>query len=224
MSVFSYLRVSPKPDGKADPADSLDTQESACREYCQRAKLELTAAFRDSEVSARKTKLADRPAGAALLAAIKPRDTIVCYRLDRVFRDVVDGLQTLERWATADIILATADGQTFSVSKAAGWLAVVMQLVMAAYEPRATAERTSDAMQNHQRNGRLMSRRAPYGWDAVDGLLIANEAEQRIRDGANNMANNGRTTAQIADVLNEDGASMRSGQQWTARSVRRLLL
>ncbi len=230
MATYIYCRVSPKPDGKADPADSLDTQESACREYCQRAKLELTAAFRDSEVSARKTKLADRPAGAALLAAIKPRDTIICYRLDRVFRDLSDGADTLKAWIKPAISLHSASGQVYSLESPDGWLNAMMQLLLAAHEPILTAHRTSKAMLRYQANGRSMGSRAPYGYSSINGKLIPKPTEQAVLQRISQLDETfpgspliNDMASTIADVLNDEGVSMRSGKQWTAYHVARLL-
>lgn len=221
MSVYSYVRVSPKPDG---PSDSLDTQEQACREYCQRNTLDLTAVFRDSQVSARKTQLADRPGGSALLAALKPNDTVVVYRLDRMFRCCWEGELTLLQWAKQKITLADSFGQTYCLATANGWLAAMQQLLYASYEPMVTAERTSRAMLYHQANGRLMSRRPPYGYKLIDGSLQTDTDELATIKQALRLRCDGQTAKQIAAALNSFGQRRRDGALWSGQSVKRLLL
>ncbi len=222
MATYIYCRVSPKPDGKADPADSLDTQESACREYCQRAKLELTAAFRDSEVSARKTALEDRPAGKAIAAALEPGDTVVVYRLDRIFRCVSEGEQTLDQWAIDHItLIAAMGGQQYCLATSAGWLAAIMQLVFAALEPKVTAERTAAAMKAYQRNGRSMSHKPPYGYTQANGLLLEDHDEQATLAAARAAVLEHGGYKGAAHALNSMGHRRRNGKRWSAWMLKR---
>jgi putative DNA-invertase from lambdoid prophage Rac len=53
--------------------------------------------------------LADRPQGAVLLAAIKPGDTIITPKLDRMFRSALDALGVLGDLKKRDIALHMID-------------------------------------------------------------------------------------------------------------------
>ena len=67
--VAIYSRVSTEDQAEAQ---TIETQLSACRDYCLRAGYEVVEVFKDEGVSGA-TALADRPKGKALLEALEAR-------------------------------------------------------------------------------------------------------------------------------------------------------
>lgn len=229
---------------------------------CQFAGFELVAPpFADPLVSARKTALADRPGGRKLLTTLGYRfekcaccgvlkirspkrpavPVVVAYAIDRMFRDGADGIGWLERWARDGIRFYTAGGVIADAGTADGWLTATIQVVMAAYEPKKIAERTSHGSRRHQSQGRRMSKQPPYGWEIdphsaphknpphLPSGLRPNLAEQaaiaRIREltGQPEYQHENGTPRlhEIARVLEIEGYPARKGG-WKHTAVRRI--
>lgn len=93
MSVYGYCRVST--DRQANEGESLGVQERQLQGYVTMQGMKLDKVFVERGVSG-SIPLADRPEGAALLAAATAGDVIVSPKLDRVFRSALDALQQTE--------------------------------------------------------------------------------------------------------------------------------
>src|ERR1700761_2054818 len=92
MTVFGYCRVSTV--RQADEGESLEVQQRKISGYTEMEGMKVHHVFIERGVSGSKP-LADRPQGAALLPVIKPGDTIITPKLDRMFRSALDGLAVL---------------------------------------------------------------------------------------------------------------------------------
>ncbi len=94
MAVYGYARVSTS--RQAEDGESLDVQQRTITGYAMMQGLGLDRVFIERGVSGSKP-LADRPEGAALLAALRPGDAVVTAKLDRMFRSALDALDVLRR-------------------------------------------------------------------------------------------------------------------------------
>src|SRR5438093_2443791 len=108
--VAIYSRVST--DDQAE-AQTIETQLSACREYCLRAGHEVVEVFKDEGVSG-SVALADRPSGGALLEALEAKqfERVVMYQLDRLSRDNETGVPAylrLQRLGGVEFVLQRFD-------------------------------------------------------------------------------------------------------------------
>jgi hypothetical protein len=81
MATYGYVRVSTVK--QVDEGESLDVQQRTIAGYALMHGLTVDQTFIERGVSGSKL-LADRPQGAALLAAIRPGDTIITPKLDRM--------------------------------------------------------------------------------------------------------------------------------------------
>ena len=97
MKVALYARVSTD-DKNQEP----ETQLLQLRDYCQRQGWEVFDEFQDYAPAA---DLGKRVAWRMMLeqAAVKEFDLLLVFRLDRAFRSVLEGVQTLERLKAWDI-------------------------------------------------------------------------------------------------------------------------
>ena len=96
--------------------------------------------------------------------------------------------------------------------------------VASEYERRVIGKRTSTAMQNHQRSGRLMSRHAVYRWmvDPDDPKrTVKNPDEQRAIKAIVKMRSVGMGYRQIAKQC-EDLGFPRRGEFWHTSTVRKI--
>lgn len=224
MQAVAYTRFSPRPKTSTDGSESLETQEQLCRAYCQRTDLEIIKILYDPDTSARRSPLASRPEGAALEAWGAKTGHIVALRLDRLFRSVVDGVVTLDRWTRKGITLhlVAEGGQTLNTGTPTGWLAIVIRLVFGEFEARLISARTSEAMKRYQQDGKRMGGRPPYGWRAGDeGQLEPEPVEQETLAIMLENASYGPTA--IAAMLSDAGRPSRSGRPWNPEVVRRIL-
>jgi DNA invertase Pin-like site-specific DNA recombinase len=103
MTTHAYIRVSTTKQG-----ESVDAQNQLLQRYCSAKGLN-PSVWTDEGVSARLVPLAERAGGAALLAELEPGDIIVAKSLDRLFRNVIDGVSTIETWRQQDVTLHLVD-------------------------------------------------------------------------------------------------------------------
>lgn len=235
-SAIVYARYSPRPE---DTCESLDFQADFCKRYFDFHGIKVDRVIGDPDTSARLIPLIKRQGGRELIkltTGYKPEYTIVgAYRLDRLWRDVVDGNITLKLWQNHKVVchFAAEGGCSVNTTTATGRFLVNMLLAKAAYEPDLTSERTSAAMQRHMANGWSMGGTPPYGKchgpkkKAPNGVwritLIDEPTEQNIIAQIEGWREEGWTLRKIARYLNELNLPSRSGEEWTHVTVKRIL-
>ena len=222
--VAIYSRVST--DDQAE-AQTIETQLSACREYCLRAGHEVVEVFKDEGVSGA-TALADRPKGKALLAALEARaiDRVVIYCLDRLSRDNETGVpayNALHRLSGGHVEFVV---QSFD-DTIEGKLQFHIFLAIAEYERGVIRRRTSAGRRRRVEQGGWLSHYTPYGYDYFPGNgggLTVNPVEAEAVRLMFKLYRSGLPLRAIAARLNADGVPMkRGGKTWTPEQVRRLL-
>jgi DNA invertase Pin-like site-specific DNA recombinase len=162
--AVGYVRVST--DVQAQEGVSLDAQEARIRAYCTMAGLQLVELVREEGVSA-STPLVERAGGAELvrLMAAHGAGHVVALKLDRLFRDAADALNTTRAWDRAGVALHLVDmgGQTLNTASAMGRLFLTMSAAFAELERNLIAERTAAALAHKKSRGEAVSR-APRGF------------------------------------------------------------
>jgi hypothetical protein len=128
--VYGYCRVSTLQ--QSEEGESLGQQERAINGYAMMNNLTLDKVFVERGVSGSKP-LADRPQGNALLAQVKPGDTIITAKLDRMFRSALDALGVLGKLQKQGVSLHMIDlgGDTTGNG--------ISKLVLRSPKPSATA-------------------------------------------------------------------------------------
>src|SRR3954451_18924704 len=106
MAVYGYARVSTA--RQAEEGESLEVQQRTMTGYAMMHGLAIEKGFIERGVSGPRP-LDDRPAGAALLAALKPGDVVITAKFDRMFRSALDALDVLGRLKDRDISLHMVD-------------------------------------------------------------------------------------------------------------------
>ena len=61
----------------------------------------------------------------------------------------------------------------------------------------------------------------PYGFDAVNGKLMKNAHEQKVKARIARLRNAGKSYEKIAATLNADGIKAKMGGAWTSPQVHR---
>ena len=226
-----YARFSPRPRKRRGlavgipAAERIELQLEAARRYCQWAGLNPRWEISEQYTSAYELSLSERPRGPEVLELLHAGARhIVTAKVDRLFRSLKDGLTWLEDFDKRRITWHIADqrGLSLRTDNADGFMYAVMQLLSPQIEAMRTRERTSSTMRSHQRNGRNMSSRAPYGWSIDGEALIPNTTEQAIRAEIIRLSES-MAPWSIATTLNKRGLAKRSGSPWDATQVRRIL-
>ena len=171
MKVFLYERVSSEEQVKH--GYSLDAQDEALREFCERNNHVILGVYRDEGISGRKP-YTKRPAMVQLLRdveTIKPQ-MILFTKLDRWFRNIK------EYYKVQDILDKykvdwKAINEEYDTSTASGRLYVNIKLSIAQDEADRTSERIKDIQDQLVAKGKVLGGNVPLGYRIEDGHIVS---------------------------------------------------
>ncbi|MCW6513181.1 recombinase family protein, partial [Lichenifustis flavocetrariae] len=123
-----------------------DRQVDGLRDRCDRLCLEIVSA-----VSPR------RPVYDAVIAELRPGDTLVVWDLDRAFRSVLDAVSQSERLRAMGIEFEIVSLQ-IDTATPAGMLVYTIMSAIAEFERRLLAQRTREGMASARRRGARLGR------------------------------------------------------------------
>ncbi len=222
MKALGYLRVST--DQQAASGLGLDAQRASVEACAARLKVPLAEVFVDAGTSG-SLAIEDRPVLLDAVAALKRGDVLIIAKRDRLGRDVV-AVAMIERLIArkgARVVSAAGEG-----SGGDDPTSVLMRRLLdsfAEYERLVIAARTRAALAAKKRRGERASRFAPYGYclgqDRRTWTPV--EAEQRILVRVRQERAAGRSLAEIAEGLNRNGLTTRTGGAWKRQYVHRLV-
>jgi DNA invertase Pin-like site-specific DNA recombinase len=210
MATYGYIRVSTD-----DQVLGLEAQQHAIREKYPDAILESDHGVSGTDPN--------RPALTRILAALKPGDTVVVVRRDRLARDyLLAGLfdRDIKRRGAQMVSLTEAVTDDNDPN------AVLLRIIMDGVAQHAVAllrARTKAALQAKKARGELIGS-VPYGFRLVEGKrLEPNQAEQRVIAAAADMRAAGLTLRAIAAKLGAQGHRNRNGQVFGAQTIANML-
>lgn len=207
--IIGYIRVSTQE--QADNGAGIDAQRHAIESECERRGWELVAIYDDPAMSGA-LPWQDRPGLAAAVTRIEAKgaDALMCSKLDRLSRSLLDFATILERsrrkrWAI--ILLDFGLDMTTPVGEmVASILAAVAQ-----FERARIGQRTSEALQRKRAQGIHIGRRSTLPAEVIQYIVEAREA--------------GLSYQIIADALNADGVPTgQGGQLWRRNAVREVVV
>ena len=214
-----YTRYSPRPG----ESDSCDIQAEKCRAYCGIHDMAVIAEHRDEGLSG--GTLARPGLTSSIELCCAKRAALVVYALARFARSTKDAITIVDQLdkAHADFISVS---ESIDTTTPHGRFMFTLTAALAQLEREQIADRTSVSMLVHQKNGRRMSRFAPFGWriDLEDSSrLLVDDTEMKSVNHVLNLHANGFSNAQIARQLNENGVPYRNQRPWYREAVRRIL-
>jgi DNA invertase Pin-like site-specific DNA recombinase len=222
IRVIGYTRVSTAE--QVTEGMSLDAQASRIRAWAEAMGAQVLEVVRDEAVSGTKL-LADRPGGrkvAELLGARRPSaDAVVVVRLDRLGRDAAEQLALLKRFRSGKVGLV-AIAQQIDLATPHGRAMAQIGAVFAELERELIAERTAEALIELRRQGRAWNH-PPFGWDTLDGQLLANAVEQDCLSRIRELRVLGVSYHKVAVILDAERRPTKRGGRWLAASVRSVL-
>jgi putative DNA-invertase from lambdoid prophage Rac len=203
MTTYGYARVSTVK--QVDEGESLDVQQRTIAGYALMHGMKIDKTFIERGVSGSKP-LADRPQGAALLAAIKPGDIIITPKLDRMFRSALDALGVLGDLKKRDIALHMIDLGGDVTSNGISKLVFTILSAVAEAERDRTRERVAEVKRDQRTRGRYLGGKPPFGFSVgQDGELVPDPAQQAAIARMRTMRAAGAPLRTIADALANEG-------------------
>ncbi len=166
MTAGLYIRVSTEQQVEKE---SLQTQESRLRAYCEANKLTVHQVYRDEGLSAKDTK---REALQELLADIKSQSIqiVVVTRLDRITRSLRDLLSLLETFHEHDVkFISLAD--SIDTTGPMGRFMLNLLGSFAQLERETVAQRVAEVMHHRAAQGKWNGGVIPFGYTTQQRVL-----------------------------------------------------
>ena len=203
----------------ADQENSLEVQEKAIRQYCSFRELNLTEIFIDEDISGFKP-FESRPGGKKLAENLSNIKNIVTVKPDRLFRNTIDGLTTVDKWNQNGISLHIVDmgGVALNTKTAIGRLLFTTLISFSQFERDITGERIKAVLNDKKANGKVYCR-PTLGFDNINGQLIPNTQEQVIISHIKSLTQIGKKPTFIASFLNEHRYKTKSGGKFLQSTI-----
>jgi DNA invertase Pin-like site-specific DNA recombinase len=130
--------------------------------------------------------LANRRAGGGLVAALRAGDILIVSRLDRIFRNMLDALNQVERFTKHEIAFIALDLGEGPIGRIDSAEQLRLHLLSAAaeFERGRLRERLTDCLETRRRAGKPLSSNAPFGFrregKGREARLVVEPREQAI--------------------------------------------
>lgn len=174
MAIYAYARVSTV--RQADEGESLDVQQRVMAGYAQMHGLDIATTFVERGVSG-STPLGERPQGKALLTKLKPGDTVITPKLDRMFRSALDALGVLADLKAQGVALHMIDLGGDVTTNGVSKLVFTILSAVAEAERDRIRERVGEVKRDQKARGHYLGGIIPFGYrlvgrKIVDGVVV----------------------------------------------------
>lgn len=210
MKAVLYVRISREDQS----AYSLQEQIAACKEYCEKEKYELMDIYFEDGYSAKDMK---RPELQRMFSDLPKHkfNIIVIWRLDRLTRDTINGLDMVKNLFKPNGVEFAAVTEDIDTSTPDGYMMFTIRLSMAQAEREKIAARVTMGQMGRAKSGKRNTSATPYGYDLGDELsLVINETEAEVVRQIYAWFLMGHGRNKIATMLNERGIPAKKGKIW----------
>lgn len=144
--------------------ESVENQVHLCKEYAKRMNIETFLIYEDEGFSG---KNVDRPQFQKMLQEAKDKkfNVLICYKLDRVSRNISDFLNLIEELQNLNIDFISIKEQ-FDTSTPIGRAMMYITSVFAQLERETIGERVRDNMLELSKTGRWLGGQTPFGYES----------------------------------------------------------
>ncbi|WP_186430037.1 recombinase family protein [Clostridium sp. BSD9I1] len=173
MKAAIYSRKS-KFTGKGE---SVENQVQLCKEYLNNLQVNDFTIYEDEGFSGSNTA---RPQFQQMLkdARSKKFDVIICYRLDRISRNIADFSNLIDELQKYNISFISIREQ-FDTSTPMGRAMMYIASVFAQLERETIAERIKDNMLELAKSGRWLGGQTPLGFESKSIIYMSNDYKQK---------------------------------------------
>lgn len=219
LIVNLYLRVST--DQQAKEGDSLEEQESELKKFCE------FRGFRIHQVLVERGKSGgntNRPEYQKLVTDIETGkiNAVVVKKLDRLSRSLLDFEQLMIKLQTNNVEFISLR-ENFDTTTAMGKAMLRVALVFAQLEREQTSERIQDVMEYRASKGLYNGGQVPFGYSVLDKELIPYKKEVDVLVFIFDKFLELKSTAAVAQVLNEAKIATRKQKPWIDSQLQAIL-
>lgn len=158
--------------------ESIENQVQMCKEYCEKnLGIKDFIIYEDEGFSGGNI---NRPKFQELLQDVKNKkfDVLICYRLDRISRNVADFSTTLELLQSHSVAFVSIKEQ-FDTTTPMGKAMIYIASVFAQLERETIAERVRDNMLQLAKTGRWLGGQTPLGYESEQITYFDEELKER---------------------------------------------
>lgn len=223
MRLLAYIRVST--EDQAREGHSLAQQPERLQAACIAFGHELVDLIAEADGVSGGVPLERRPGGNQLLRRLKAgeADGVIVLRLERIFRDLLDGLHFFRGFARKHGVQVVSLAEHIDTSTASGRLALNIHLLMADHERDKIGERTREVMDGLRQQGRVYGH-VPYGCVAVEGALYRDLRAWHYREDIVALHGAGNSLASIGALLRRRGVpAPNGGDRWSKSTLAALI-
>ena len=217
LRVAAYCRVS---TGSEEQLESLEAQIQHYEAYIKaNPAWEFAGVYYDEGITG--TKKEKRPELLRMIADCENNkiDLIVTKSISRFARNTIDCLELVRRLINLGIFVYFEKEELNTGSMESElMLSILSQLAQS--ESSSIAENNKWSIERRFKNGTFKISCPPYGYGAVDGELIVNEAEAEIIRFIFAEILSGKGCGKIAEALNNRDIPTRRGGPWSATTIR----
>ena len=199
MAVYGYVRVSTR--SQVEDGLSIDSQQRQIEGYCMMKGIPLDKIFIERAVSGSKS-FDTRPEGKCLTAILRSGDSVICAKLDRMFRNAKDALTVSDDLRERNVNLHLLDLGGDVTNNGVSKMFFTIVAAFAEFERDRIAERISDVKSNEKEKGRFLGGSKPFGYQISNlGELIVDEDEQVIIKNVVSLRREGKSLRSIAEIV-----------------------
>ncbi len=210
----AYIRISTLEKGQN--SISLELQKKFILEFCS-PKVPI---FYEDIASAGNVY---RPGYMKLLEDLRRGDRLIIYRLDRLTRNSFDFADLWRGYIKKKKIDFCCVAENFNTRTPDGLFQIKLKVDFADYEREMIKTRTREALAVKRKQGLIISRYIPYGYERNGKYLKPLPEEQRGIRLMKKWREAGKTYEDIARTLKKRGLSPKRGPVWRAYVVRDIL-
>ena len=217
--VAAYVRIS-----SLDNENSIEAQRDHFRHLAEAdPEVELVDVYYEEGISG--TESANRPEFQRMMKDCRAGkiDEIWCKSISRYARNLEQLLASVTelRDLGVNVVYEKENLQTLS---SAGNLMLSLYGSFSEFESKSIKANTKMGYKSRMARGEFFYNRPPYGYDAIEGRLVVNEAEAEVVRRIFQMSLEGFGLRRIADTLKAEGIPTKRGAQWGPSTVRMILL
>ncbi len=217
LRVAAYCRVS---TDSVEQLESLETQMKHYESYIKsNPNWEFAGLYYDEGITG--TKKEKRPELLRMIADCENRkiDFIVTKSISRFARNTTDCLELVRKLIDLGIFIYF-EKENINTGSMESELMLSILSGLAESESVSIAENSKWSVKRRFQNGTYKISCPPFGYDAVDGQLVVNEAQAETVRFIFNAILSGKSAEKVADDLNSRKIPTRKGGRWTATTIR----
>ena len=232
-NAVGYVRVSTAEQAKK--GISIKNQKMRIRRYAEDNDLKIVEICEDSGISG--SKIENRPGMKQLIVLINDKkvEAVVSYKLDRLFRNASDAINTLN-WLKDKQVAFHSITEKIDTTTPLGKFFVGITALYAEMERDVISERIRDNLKMKKLRGEKTGGHTPYGYDSYIKKYVKrdskqvplyalkeNKQEQRRIRKMKKLRNQGLSYGAISDELSRLRYKTKTGKKWTAMTVKRII-